>query len=119
MKSAYFGQFSYCINIEKNNYHEETELDTNPSLNLAQTLTLPTGECNFGHFSSSPCCDTTISNFAYVNSPYNLGRDPEYISEINFRRNVTIAWNWHLENKYAGKRSWRKEVSNHIYVNSL
>ena len=31
-------------NIDKNNYPEETELDTNPSLTLAQTLTLSTGE---------------------------------------------------------------------------
>ena len=40
MKPAYFGQSSYCTNIHKNNYLEETELDTNPSLTLAQTLTL-------------------------------------------------------------------------------
>ena len=40
MKLAYFGQCSYCTNIHKNNYPEETELDTNPSLTLAQTLTL-------------------------------------------------------------------------------
>ena len=33
MKSAYFGQCSYGINIDKNNYPEETELDTNPSSN--------------------------------------------------------------------------------------
>ena len=36
MKSAYFGQCSYGINIDKNNYPEETELDTNPSLTLAR-----------------------------------------------------------------------------------
>ena len=40
MKPAYFGQCSCCINIDKYNYPEETELDTNPSL----TLTLSTGE---------------------------------------------------------------------------
>ena len=40
MQPAYFGQCSCCTNIHKNNYHEETELDTNPSLTLAQTLTL-------------------------------------------------------------------------------
>ena len=40
MKPAFFGQCSYCANIHKNNYLEETELDTNPSLTLAQTLTL-------------------------------------------------------------------------------
>ena len=40
MKPAYFGQYSYCTNIHKNNYPEETELDTNLSLTLAQTLTL-------------------------------------------------------------------------------
>ena len=44
MKPAYFGQCSYCLNIDKNNYPEETELDTNPSLTLARTLTLSTGE---------------------------------------------------------------------------
>ena len=44
MKPAYFGQCSCCINIDKYNYPEETELDTNPSLTLAQTLTLSTGE---------------------------------------------------------------------------
>ena len=40
MKPAYFGQCSCCLNIDKNNYPEETELGTNPSL----TLTLSTGE---------------------------------------------------------------------------
>ena len=33
MKPAYFGQCLCCLNINKNNYREETELDTNPSLN--------------------------------------------------------------------------------------
>ena len=47
MKPAYFGQCSCCLNIDKNNYPEETELDTNPSLTLARTLTLSTGERNF------------------------------------------------------------------------
>ena len=41
------------MNIDKNNYPEETELDTNPSLTLARTLTLSIGECNFGNFTSS------------------------------------------------------------------
>ena len=53
MKPAYFGQCSCCINIDKNNYPEETELDTNPSLTLARTLTLSTGERNVGNFTSS------------------------------------------------------------------
>ena len=44
MKSAYFGQCSCDIDIDKNNYPGETELDTNPSLTLARTLTLSTGE---------------------------------------------------------------------------
>ena len=52
MKPAYFGQCSCCINIDKNNYPEETELDTNPSLTLARTLTLSIGERIFGHFTS-------------------------------------------------------------------
>ena len=47
MKPAYFDQCSCCIDIDKNNYPEETELDTDPSLTLAQTLTLSTGERNF------------------------------------------------------------------------
>ena len=41
MKSAYFGQCSCGINIDKNNYSEETQLDTNPSLTLARTLPYP------------------------------------------------------------------------------
>ena len=53
MKPAYFGQCSCCINIEKNNYSEETELDTNPCLTLPRTLTLSTGERSFGNFTSS------------------------------------------------------------------
>ena len=53
MKPDYFGQCLCCINIDKNNYLEETELDTNPSLTLARTLTLSIGECNFGNFTSS------------------------------------------------------------------
>ena len=43
MKPAYFGQCSCCSSIDKNNYPEETELDTNPNLTLAQTLTLSIG----------------------------------------------------------------------------
>ena len=108
MKTAYFGQCSFCPNIDKNNYPEETELDTNPSLTLARTLTLSTGERSFGHFTSSRCYDTTIVNFAYMKSPQNLGRDSEYRSEIDLRRKITIAWNWRPENKYDGNRSCRK-----------
>ena len=79
MKPAYFDQCSCCININKNNYPEETELDTNPSLPLARTLTLSIGERFFGHFTFhvQSCYDTTIFNFVYMNSPKNLGRDPE------------------------------------------
>ena len=54
-----------------NNFPEETELDTNPSLNLAQTLTLSTIERGLGNFTFSRCYDTTIFNFAYNNSPCN------------------------------------------------
>ena len=43
-ETSIFGQCSCCLNIDKNNYPEETELDTNPSLTLARTLTLSTGE---------------------------------------------------------------------------
>ena len=46
MKPAYFGQFSCCLSTDKNNYPEETELDTNPRLTLARTQTLSTGERN-------------------------------------------------------------------------
>ena len=53
MKLAYFGECLCCINIDKNYYPEETELDTNPSLTLARTLTLSTGELNFGNLTSS------------------------------------------------------------------
>ena len=60
MKTAYFGQCSYCINIDKNKYAEETELYTNPSLTLARTLTLSIGERNFGNFTS---CLVTTSRF--------------------------------------------------------
>ena len=60
MKSAYFGQCSCGINIDKNNYPEETELDTNPSLTLARTLTLSTGERISGHFTFSRRYDTAI-----------------------------------------------------------
>ena len=53
MKPAYFGQCLCCINIDKNNYPEETKLDTNPSLTLARTLTLSIGKRNFGNFTPS------------------------------------------------------------------
>ena len=102
------GQCSCGIDIDKNNYPEETELDTNPSLTLARTLTLSTGERISGHFTFSRCYDTTIFNFAYMNSPKNLGRDPESRSEIDLKRKITIAWNWRIKNKYAVNRSWRK-----------
>ena len=108
MESEYFGNCSCGINIHKNNYPEETELDTNPSLTLAGTLTLSTGERISGHFTLSRCYDTTIFNFAYMISPKNLGRNLESGSEIDLKRKITIAWNWRLKNKYAGNRSWRK-----------
>ena len=55
MKPAYFGKCSCNINIDKISYSEETELCTKPILTLAQTLTLSTGEGDFGHFTSSRC----------------------------------------------------------------
>ena len=115
MKYAYFGQCSCGININKNNSPEETELDSNPSLILARTLTISTGDRISGHFTFSCCYDTTIFNFAYMNSPKNLGRDPESRSELHltvWNEKITIAWNWRLNNKYAGNRSWRKSISN-------
>ena len=114
MKSANFGQCSCGINNDKSNYPEETELDTNPCLTLARTLTLSTGERISGHFTFSRCYDTMIFNVAYMNSPKNLGRDPESRSEIDLKRKITIAWNWRLRNKYARNRSWRKSVSDHV-----
>ena len=45
--------YETSININKNNSPEETELDTNPSLTLARTLTLSSGERSFHHFTSS------------------------------------------------------------------
>ena len=39
-ETSIFGQCSCYTYIDKSNYPEETELDTNPSLTLAQTLTL-------------------------------------------------------------------------------
>ena len=63
MKPAYFDQCSCRINIDKNNYPEETEIDTNPSLTLARTLTLSVGERIFGHFTSSL---VTTSRFLIV-----------------------------------------------------
>ena len=68
MKPAYFGPCLYCPNIDKNNYPEETELDTNPSLTLARKLILSTGGRSFGHFTPSRCYDTTLFDFAYMNS---------------------------------------------------
>ena len=102
MKPSHFGQCSCCINIDKSNYPEETELDTNPSPTLARTLTLSTGERRFWQFHVQSCYDTTIFNFTYMNSPNNLGSDPESRSEIDFRRKITTAWNWRLKNKYNG-----------------
>ena len=91
MKSPHFGQCSCGINIDKNNYPEETELDTNSSLTLARTLTLSIGERISGHFTFVRCYDATIFNFAYMNSPKNLGRDPESRSEIDLQRKITMA----------------------------
>ena len=82
---------SVSVHIGENNYPEETELDTNPSLTLARTLTLSTGERISGHFTFSRCYDNTIFNFAYMNSPKNLGRDPESRSEIDLKPKITIA----------------------------
>ena len=90
MISAYFDQCLCCINIDVYKYPEETELDTNPSLTLAETLTLSTGERTFGHFTTSRCLDTTVFNFAYMNSPCNLGRHPEPRSEIDFRQKSQV-----------------------------
>ena len=97
--------WSMFINIDINNYPEETELDTNPSIILAQTLTLSTSERSLGHFTSSRGYDNPIINFAYMNSPYSLGRDPEFRWEMDFTRKTPIVWNWRSEHKYAGNRS--------------
>ena len=116
MKPAYFGQCSCCINIDVNNYPEEAELDIKHRLTLARTLTLPTGERSFGNFTSGRYYDTTNLNFAYMNLPSNLGRDPESRSKMDFTQKITIVWKWHLENKYAGNRSCRIYVSDYEYI---
>ena len=65
MKTVYFGQCSCCLNIDKNNYPEEMELDTNPSSNPNPIH----WRAYFGHFTSSRCYDTTIFDCMYMNSP--------------------------------------------------
>ena len=105
VKRSIWNQHILVINIDINNYPEETELDTNPSIVLAQTLTLSTSERSLGHFTSSRGYDNPIINFAYMNSPYNLGRDPEFRWEMDFTRKTTIVWNWRSGHKYAGNRS--------------
>ena len=52
MKLTYFGQCSCCISIDKNNYIEETELGTYPSLTEE---TESTAERSCGHFVSNHC----------------------------------------------------------------
>ena len=99
MEPTFFGQFSCCIDIDENKYPGETELDTNPGLTLAQTLTLSIGERSFGNFIYSRCYETAHFDFAYMNSSSNRERDPESRSEMDFTRKITIAWNWRLENK--------------------
>ena len=96
MKPAYFGQCSYCLNIDKNNYPEETELDTDPSLTLARTLTLSTGERILAIL--RPVVVTTLRFLIWCIWIHqkNLGRDPESKSEIDSRQKITIAWNWRI-----------------------
>ena len=89
------------MNIDKNNYPEEMELDTNPSLTLARTLTLYTGERNFGNFSSSLVTTPRFLILRIWIHQKNQGRGPESGSEINFRRKT-------LKNNYDGNRSCRK-----------
>ena len=60
------------IDIDKNNYPEETELDTNPSSNPNPIHWW--AYCWPFHVQS--CYDTTIFNYVYMNSPKNLWRDP-------------------------------------------
>ena len=55
------------------------------------TLTLSTGERSFGHFTSSRCYNSTIFNFAYMNSPCSLERDSE--SRLNRNRFQTKNYN--------------------------
>ena len=119
MKPAYFGQCSCCIDIDKHNYPEERELDTNPILTLARILTLSTGKRNFGHFTFIRRYDTTIFNFAYTNSPYNLGRDPESRSESDFRWKITIAWNWRLGNRYEVRDLFPWKMTTKMIISCL
>ena len=109
MKSTYFGQCSCGINIDRNNNPEETELDTYPSLTLAQTLTLSTGERISGHFTFSRCYDTTIFNFASYEFTKKSGEgsslDQKSIWNEKSQLHEIDAF---IKNKYAGNRSWRK-----------
>ena len=73
MKATYFGQCWCSINIDENNYAEETELETKSSITLVRPLTISTGERTFGQFTSGSCNDTTMFNFAYMNSSKHLG----------------------------------------------
>ena len=114
MKPAYFGQCSCCINIDKNNYPEETELDTNPSLTLARTLTLSTGERSFGNFTPSLVTTSRFLILCIWIHQKIWGGNPESRSEIGLRWKITIAWNWRLKNKYDGNRSCRKQVFDHV-----
>ena len=97
-------EISCCMNIDKNNHPEETELDINPSLTLAQTLTLSIGECSLGNFTFNRCYDPTYLIFAYTNSPSSLERDPESRSDMEFTRQITIEGNWRIENKYMTEK---------------
>ena len=90
MKPAYFGQCSCCINIDKNNYPEELELGTNPSLTLARTLTLSIGERRFGHFTYSLVTATRFLILCIWIHQKNLGMDRESRWEIGLRRKIKI-----------------------------
>ena len=100
----YFGQCSYCPNIDKNNYPEETELDTNPSLTLARNLTLSTGERSFGH--SRPVVVTTprlLILRIWIHQKIWGGS-----LNLDQKSQITIAWNWGLKHKYNWNRScWK------------
>ena len=59
----------YVINDYKN-YHEDTRLDTNPSLTPSLTLALSTIDCSVvNYFTSTRCNIIKILNLEYIDSP--------------------------------------------------
>ena len=69
MKLPYHKQYSCQITILRKKYHQKLQLDTNPRLTLAQTLTLSIGDREFDHFTCMRRYVTMISIFEYILAP--------------------------------------------------